>query len=113
MLDNDEVMVAKYFKLGMFPFKRMENDMSYLHFACINCNSKIVEIMLKNLLNPNDLDLDFKTPMYYSIKRNDHDAVRILIKYGANTRFEMKKNETIFDHIQDASLEVLKVISFT
>ena len=64
---------------GKTPLGRMSYYSSY-----DSSESQMLEWLLKNGLSPNDATENPYSPLYYAVKHNNDQAVRILLRYGAN-----------------------------
>lgn len=101
ILNGNCSIVERLFKRGQNPFERKTfyceytNTAvvrgSYIHAAVISGSPEMVKIMLDHLLNPNDLDDNDKSPLYYAIMlSNDSNVdetlkiVAHLLDYGAD-----------------------------
>lgn len=60
------------------------DDMTDLHFAVVNKNVQLIELLLQNGWNPNALTKDGYTPLTFAITNEDLEITRLLLQYHAN-----------------------------
>ncbi len=67
-----------------------------LHYACENKNGfNIAKLLIKKGANVNMKDNNEKTPLYFAIKNNDSELVKLLIENEANPNTIIKNTYTI------------------
>lgn len=76
-----------------------------LHIACLNIDCSAIEILLEHGANPNILNLQGRYPIYYltnpspGASKEIKEAIRLLVKHGANLDFELRPGDTIGNRI--------------
>jgi ankyrin repeat protein len=76
-----------------------QNKESYtpLHFAAMNNNSALVELLLKNKANVNVQNKEGNTPLHFAVKNKNTALVNLLLGAGANKDIANKAGKTALD----------------
>ncbi len=81
-----------------------------LHVACELKEPEVVEILLKKGMDPNEIDEDNKTPLFYSIEKKDSLSVKFLIDAGAYVVAECLDDDLIELAAEKGDLEIFNLM---
>lgn len=76
-----------------------------LHYAASNGNEEMVSLLLRYQANPNAIDQDGNTPLYYCC---DPSSIKILLEKGANPRIFDKNDSPVFRAVKNGDFETVR-----
>lgn len=92
----DKIEILK-FLLHEYDCKNLvdsRNNRNALHYAAMNSNDKIIDLLLQNGFNPNAQDKNQNTPLHLAIYNYSTKPLKLLVRKGANINTLNKNKET-------------------
>ncbi|KAJ3431049.1 molting protein mlt-4 [Anaeramoeba flamelloides] len=108
-LTYDSKEVIKWF-CRQNQFKLYKNqEMSAIHKCLLKENLEILQILLTSKKIPVNLrDKSGNTALYYSVRKQNTNASRMLLKYGAKVDITNNMGESVFDKANKINFQLLK-----